>query len=342
VYRATERVTLITRPTRLEGLLLRWVTRSQAKFKFRSNKMAALARAGNLEQAAKLQKQGDDLDFEMLADEDEVYREAVSRLTRDLDVGVPLQVIDRSLMPNYDFSMSTAVVVLGQDGLVANAAKYVGDSPIIGVNPDPARFDGVLLPFQLSDARNALRTVLVGKCRTRKATLAEVKLQDGQQMLAFNDFFVGVRSHVSARYKITVNGRTESHSSSGVLISTGAGSTGWMSSVFNMAAGVAAAQETKVIQPPRLNWDDARLLWAVREPFVSRTSQAGLVCGTLEANKVMVIESMTSENGVIFSDGIEADALEFNAGAIATIGIAARKARLVVPESVAPPPARPS
>ena len=45
----------------------------------------------------------------------------------------------------------------------------------------------------------------------------------------------------------------------------------------------------------------------------------------------MEIESMTSESGVIFSDGIEVDALEFNAGTIAAIGVATRKARLVVP-----------
>src|SRR5260370_32664614 len=112
--------------------------------------------------------------------------------------------------------MSEAGGGLGQDGLVANRAKYVGDAPIIGVNPDPTQFDGVLLPFQLPDVRNVLRTVLAGKERIRKVTLAEVKLQDGQEMLAFNDLFIGVRSHVSARYKITVNGRAETHSSSGV------------------------------------------------------------------------------------------------------------------------------
>lgn len=329
MFRATERVTVITRPTRLSGLLQRWGTRGQAKFRFRANKMAALARAGNLEKAASVQKQADDVDFDLLEDEDEIYSSAVSRVMRDLDLGVPVQVIDRSFMPTYDFSMSTAVVVLGQDGLVANAAKYVGQAPIIGVNPDPARFDGVLLPFQLPDVRNAVRRVLAGQSKIREVTLAEVKLQDGQQMLAFNDFLIGVKSHVSARYKISVDRRTESQSSSGVLISTGAGSTGWMSSVFNMAAGIAATQDRRRLERPQLSWDAPRLLWAVREPFISRTSQAGLVCGTLEAGATIVVESMTPENGVIFSDGIESDALEFNAGTIATIGVATRKARLV-------------
>jgi NAD kinase len=329
--RATDRITLITRPTRLTGLLQRWGTRRQAEFRFKANKAVAYARAGNLEQAAKVQKQKEDNDFQLLEKEDEVYREAVSRVMRDLDLGVPVHSIDRSFIPNYDFSMSTAVVVLGQDGLVANAAKYVGSAPIIGVNPDPARFDGVLLPFQLPNVQNALRTVLGGKPRIRNVSLGEVKLQDGQQMLAFNDFFIGVRSHASARYKIKVNGRAETQSSSGVLVSTGAGSTGWMSSIFNMAGGIGSSHGQKPIKPPHMSWDAPQLLWAVREPFLSRTSQAGLVYGILEQGVAIEIESMSPENGVIFSDGIETDALEFNAGTIATIGIATQKARLVVP-----------
>ena len=45
---------------------------------------------------------------------------------------------------------------------MANVAKYVGDQPLVGVNPDPTRFDGVLLPFAVR-ARGAVRRVLEGK-----------------------------------------------------------------------------------------------------------------------------------------------------------------------------------
>jgi hypothetical protein len=38
------------------------------------------------------------------------------------------------------------------------------------------------------------------------------------------------------------------------------------------------------------------------------------------------------QNGVIFSDGIEEDRLEFNSGTIARIGLADRTLRLVVPQ----------
>lgn len=329
--RRTERITVVTRPTRLEGLLIRWATRGQAKFNFKANRAAQAAQAGNLTLAAAVQK-SDDADFELLEVEDDTYHKSLRSLLIDLDLGYPVQTIDRTLIPTYDFSFSTAVVVLGQDGLVANTAKYVGDVPVVGINPDPAQFDGVLLPFQVHEARQAVQKLLSGKCRIRTVTLAEVKLQDQQRLLAFNDLFVGVRSHVSARYRLRVGGKAELQSSSGVLISTGAGSTGWMSSVFNMAAGIAGmgGRKGQSLTRPKLTWEDRRLLWAVREPFVSKTSEAGLVCGTLEANDQLEIESMTPENGVIFSDGIEADNLDFNAGTLATISIAKQKAHLVV------------
>ncbi len=331
MYRPTERITVVTRPTRLAGVLKRWATRGQALYQFKAKKAARAMQAGDFMLAARVQRE-DDAEFDDLADEDQTYHAAVTSLVRDLDLGLPVQTIDRSLMPTYDFGLSTVVVVLGQDGLVANTAKYVGAVPIVGVNPDPGQFDGVLLPFRVAEARAAVKAVLAKTARVRPVTLAEVTLQDGQRMLAFNDLFVGVRTHVSARYQLRVGGTTESQSSSGVLIATGAGSTGWMSSVYNMAAGLLAGTGPRAaaVVRPQLAWEDPRLVWAVREPFVSRTTQAGLVCGTVATGATIEIESMSPENGVIFSDGIEADFLEFNAGTIATVGVAGRKANLVV------------
>lgn len=231
-------------------------------------------------------------------------------------------------VPTYDFWNCPVVVVLGQDGLLANTAKYVGDLPIVGVNPDPQRFDGVLLPFQVNEARRAVSRVLDKRSQFRAVTLAEALLNDGQRLLAFNDFFVGSRTHVSARYTIEVGQQREPHSSSGVLVSTGAGSTGWMSSVFNMTSGVARLLGSEVTGAVRLEWDARRLIWAVREPFQSKHSQAQLVAGVLDEGQELVIESLMPSDGVIFSDGIESDFLQFTSGTIARIGVAKQKARV--------------
>lgn len=326
------RITVVTRETRMRGLMQRWATKGMLQFNFRRARVSAALLAGDVQAAEAAQLQTADEEFESLNAEDTAYQASLARLNRELDFGMPVQVIDRAYVPTYDFGLTQVVVVVGQDGLVANTAKYVGDVPIVGVNPDPDRFDGVLLPFLVNEARGAVSRALEQKAKTCSVTLAEVTLHDGQKMRAFNDLFIGVRSHVSARYQLRVSGREESQSSSGVLVSTGAGSSGWMSSVFNMAAGVG--ESLGIISPTtdrrQLKWDDRKLLWAVREPFVSRTSGASLVAGVVDEGTCIELESMTPSNGVIFSDGIESDFLEFNAGTIARIGIAAQRARLVL------------
>ncbi len=272
------------------------------------------------------------VDHDEYESEDNAYQVATRQLMHEIDLGFPVRAVDRSFLPNFDFGRCLAVVVIGQDGLVANTAKYVADLPIIGVNPDPARHDGVLLPFGVLEARRAVKLAIDNRAETRSVTLAEVTTNDGQRMLAFNDFFVGCRTHASARYTLEADGRSEPQSSSGVLISTGAGSTGWLSSLFNMTAGISRLSGGEAPERMQLDWEDRKLLWAVREPFLSRHSEAGLIAGRLSAEDELVVGSQMPTDGVIFSDGVESDFLEFSSGCIARIGVSSQRANLVVPK----------
>jgi hypothetical protein len=162
----------------------------------------------------------------------------------------------------------------------------------------------------------------------RTMRFAEARLNDGQRLLAFNDLFIGAASHISARYKISYNKLTEEQSSSGLIVSTQAGSTGWLSSVFNMAYGVAAMFE-KNLKPKHPKLKDNELLFAVREPFKSIRTKTDITAGILRQQHHLVVESLMPTSGVIFSDGVESDFLKFNSGSIATIGIAKETAQLV-------------
>jgi NAD kinase len=306
-----DKVVLVVRKTRLEELIERFNTRAQAQF--------YIEHAGG--------------DFGDYVGEDDAYRRALDVVRRALEgeAQLKVQVVERGFLPTFSFAPDDVVVTLGQDGLVANTAKYVGGQPIVAINPDPQRFDGVLLPFSPAEARAQVVRVATGEARLREVTLAEAVLADGQRLLAFNDLYLGAKSHVSARYTIDWRGRVEPQSSSGVIVSTGAGSTGWLSSVFNMAAGVTAlAGGQGAAAPVRLGWEDPRLMFVVREPFASRHSQAGIVAGLVEPGQALTLESLMPSGGTVFSDGVEADYLQFNAGAVATIRAAQQKARLVV------------
>ena len=306
-----DKIVVVTRKTRLEDLVARFNSRAQAKF--------YIEHAG-----------GDFTEYER---EDGTYHRSLDELRKSLDLGLKLQVIDRSFVPTFLFTPKDVVVAVGQDGLVANTAKYLEGQPLLGVNPDPERFDGILLPFQPTKAKQAVLLTLEEKAKVREVTLAEARLNDGQKLLAFNDLFVGAKTHVSARYKIQIDRKSESQSSSGVLISTGAGSTGWLSSVFNMAGGIAQLTKGRTGQAVHMGWEDPRLVYVVREPFASRHSQTSLIAGILASGHELVIESQMPSGGVIFSDGVEQDFLEFNSGAIARIKTSARKARLVWEEA---------
>ncbi|HEU4717426.1 MAG TPA: sugar kinase [Bacteroidia bacterium] len=304
---------IVRNKTRLETLIERFNTKAQAKF--------YIERLG-----------GNFADYE---EEDETFHDSLNALQARLSKIIRHKVVDRAYVPSFIFSEKNVIVVIGQDGLVANTAKYSGGVPIVAVNPDKARYDGILLPFDVSDFDAAVESVMSGKFHSRTMHFAEARLNDGQRLLAFNDLFIGASTHVSARYRISYNDRTEEQSSSGLIVSTPAGSTGWLSSVFNMAYGVTGLFE-KNLRPKQPDLHENELLFAVREPFRSVRTQTGIVAGLITGRDRLNIESLMPSGGVIFSDGIETDFLKFNSGSIAQIGIARETALLVTNGKKAP------
>ena len=312
------KIVLVTRPTRLAELVIRFNTVSQARFY--------------------VEHQG--ADFSDYQREDETYHRALTDAEEILGQMGRVQTVDRSFLPNFVFAPEDTVVTLGQDGLVANTLKYLSGQPVVGVNPDPERWDGRLLPFQVRDLAKLMPEVVLRKRGTRSVTMAKAALNNGQTLYAVNDLFIGPKTHTSARYFIRSGKAGEAQSSSGVIISTGVGATGWLKSLLTGAGAIANAAGNRPKNEPRqpgiyeravtdFNWESDYLYFTVREPFPTRTTSAALVFGRVTPETPLTLESQMSENGVIFSDGIEKDFLEFNSGTKAIIGIAEKKGVLV-------------
>jgi NAD kinase len=299
---------IIKNKTRLETLVERFNTKQQAKFY--------------------IERQGGKFeDYEL---EHEIFVKSLSLVQRQLSKVIRNKIVERSFVPSFLFNEKQMVIVIGQDGLVANAAKYVNGLPIIAINPDSDRYDGVLLPFNPTNFIIAVENVVKSRVQLHSASFAEAKLNDGQRLLAFNDLFIGAATHVSARYRISFQSKFEEHSSSGIIVSTQAGSTGWLSSIFNMSFGMHKFIEKDNSKKKYVKLKDNQLLFAVREPFGSKKTQTDIQAGIVTNQAKLVVESLMPSNGVIFSDGIESDFLKFNSGNIATIGLAKEKANLVL------------
>ena len=307
-----EKIVVVTKRTALADLILRLNTRDQARFYLEQNGVA----------------------FAEYEAADRAYQAALGTVRAALPRTIAAQFLDRDLLPTVTFGPHDLVITLGPDGLVVNTAKYLTTQPILALNPDPARVDGVLLPFRADEVRAVLARVLRGPLRIQAIAMAQATLNDGQTLYAVNDLFIGHRSHGSARYLLEVGGQAEHQSSSGIIVSTGAGCTGWLRSITWGAWQVAHYFAPGASAPPTpadlaLGWDSPELWYTVREPFVSRTSAASLVFGRLARGESLRIVSELPEAGVIFSDGVEADSLAFSAGAIARVGLADRVARLI-------------
>lgn len=306
---AIEYAIIIKNKTRLEVLTERFNTRAQARFYIES-------------------LGGDFRDYEL---EHEQFHDSLSLVQRSLSGLLKNKLVERSFLPSFIFSSNQVVLVIGQDGLVANAAKYVQEAPVIAINPDPARYDGVLLPFGPDSFLGGVEKLLKNQHTVHTASFAEARLNDGQRLLAFNDLFIGAATHVSARYRISFQNKTEEHSSSGIIVSTRAGSTGWLSSIFNMAHGMHNFVEQDGSKLKYIRLQEDQLMFAVREPFASKRTQTGIQAGVLGERMRLQVESLMPSQGVIFSDGIESDFLKFNSGSVASIGTAKEKVNLVQP-----------
>ncbi len=309
-----ERIVVVTRKTALEELVYRLNSREQARFYLEQNGVS----------------------FHEYEQADQQYNRALETLRQHLPRTLKHQFIDRDFLPTYQFDERDLVVTLGPDGLVINTAKYLTTQPLLALNPDPQRIDGVLIPFSFTEARTWLERSLRGNVGLTPVSMVRAALNDGQVLYGVNDLFIGPRTHSSVRYILELGRQREQQSSSGIIVSTGVGCTGWLRSIALGAWHVAHyfdAEGTGASAPDlerlELGWTSDRLWFSVREPFPSRTSQATIVFGQIAPRQELVITSQMPDYGVIFSDGIESDYLAFNSGTIAHIGLAERKAHLI-------------
>lgn len=328
-----ENAIVIRSKTRLEQLTERFNTVAQAEFYVKQQKKSfSFKKAQKESPEQNLSEDNFDEAFSPYQTEHDKFYQSLEKVTKELSKRLKFKIVDQQHLPNYIFSKKDLLIVLGQDGLVANTAKYVHDIPIIAINPDTERYDGVLLPFNVNNFSAAVQKVLSGIYNYQSVTMALAEMNDGQQLLAFNDFFIGPSNHTSARYNISFRGQSENQSSSGIIISTGAGSTGWLSSLFNMANSIHKTFHGQKEFPYKaFSREEKKLIFVVREPFLSKSSQIDLTSGVLFHGEELIIESQMPQNGIIFSDGILADYMNFNSGSIVSIRIADETAKLVMP-----------
>jgi hypothetical protein len=273
-----------------------------------------LIRHGTIAAAAYfLRQRGRDLD-EVVA-----RHEALQHALTGVSAAVPPKwrrgTVTRDDLPRFLFAPEDVVVAVGQDGLVANVAKYLDGQPVIGVDPEPGRNPGVLVRHPAAAVAGLLTA---GEYTTNHLTMVAATLDDGQELLGLNEVYIGHPSHQSSRYQLsTSDGQRERQSSSGVVVGTGTGATGWCASIARQLAD----------PPPLPGPEEPSLCWFVREAWPSPATGVSLTAGLLAPGDTLVITS-EGERTVVFADGVETDHLSLAWGQRVTIEIATRHLNL--------------
>jgi hypothetical protein len=293
------RAVLIHRRTELDELLARHGTRGQAAF--------FLASRGRR--------------IEDLEARDRAVRAAITEVSSAIPPEWRRGAIERADLPRFSFEPGDVIVVVGQDGLVANLAKYLDGQIVIGINPEPYRNPGILVPHPAAAAPALLAAAASPRAaeQAEPLSMVEAVTDDGQRLTALNEVYIGQPSHQTARYTLTLpGGRAEPQASSGLIVSTGTGATGWCRSAW------LERKSTLALPAPA----EARLAWLVREAWPSPVTGTNCTEGDLTVGQSLTLTT-ESDRLVVFGDGIEADTITLAWSQQIRIGLAAQTLRLL-------------
>jgi hypothetical protein len=308
------RAVLVHRRTELEELVARHGTRGQAAFYLRT-------RGRRIE------------DLEARHCEQGTAMVAVSSA---IPAGWRRGMVERADLPRFLFSPEDIVVAVGQDGLVANLAKYLDGQLIVGIDPEPARNPGVLVRHPPRACAGLLALAVRGggggpgrggpdaggpddDARIERLAMVIAETDDGQRLTGLNEIYVGQPTHQTARYTLRLpDGRAEAQASSGLIVSTGTGATGWCRSAW-------LERKSQLALPGP---EEGRLAWFVREAWPSPATGTDCTEGTLSAGQEIEVTA-ESDRLVLFGDGIEADTVPLTWGQSARLRLADHVLRLL-------------
>ncbi|MGP4007770.1 hypothetical protein [Streptomyces sp. 4N124] len=283
------RAVLVHRTTEYEELVARHGTHGQAAFFLRSRGR----------------------DIEEIADRHRRTRGALAEVTSAIPLTWRQARVERADLDRFLFAPEDVVVVVGQDGLVANVAKYLSGQPVLGFDSDPGRNPGVLVRHRPADAAKLLPSAATAG--TDELTMVEAVADDTQRLVALNEIYLGAAGHQTARYRLGLDddgGVVEAQASSGVIVGTGTGATGWLRSVWQERGG-----QLRLPTP-----SEERLLWFVREAWPSPATGTSLVAGELSGPGRLRV-TVESERLIAFGDGMETDAVELTWGQSVQVGV---------------------
>lgn len=208
----------------------------------------------------------------------------------------PEQILERNQLTTEKLANYDLVIAVGGDDHFKYVSHFVKDKFIIGLNSDPARSEGAITSIRIEDLPRLLSKLEQGEFLVEEWPRLEVEVNGQLLPPACSEIHIGdADSEMTSRSRIEINSNGFSAKGSGVLIATGAGSTGWYKS-----AG-------RYIFPLGNTWarTTPQAAFLVREPYDGRLSNHDVLTGEFGPRDELVVKSSHNHSGVVSSDSLE-------------------------------------
>lgn len=218
----------------------------------------------------------------------DVHYTALNHVRKILEsLGIPYQRVYQPYAAFDEFNDRDLIIAVGGDGTILNTAHFMlGETPLLTVKSEPKSIGGLCV-INYTEFEEAVRNILAGKFKTEKWARIEGKIGNRTDF-ALNEILIGPKYRSgAARYEINFNGKKEAQLSSGIIISTGSGSSAW----YRHIAGNEGAF-------PR----DADELKFIATEYNTENGYK-LANGIFKPGDILKIKSLMSINGAVSFDG---------------------------------------
>ncbi len=226
---------------------------------------------------------------------------------------VPRERLTKEIAGNAEL-----IVAFGGDDNFKAVSHYADDTPVMGINSDPETSEGALTYFVAGGFESVAKNLREGKYKVEEWTRLEAEIDGNPATPATSEYFLGESKRTKmSKHILEFGGKKEKQGCSGLLVSTGAGSTGWYSSAHRCRLGGSVTFPRTV--------DYAKFV--ATEPYMGRLYRYSMLEGVLKKGDELVVQSLNDNCGILESDSV--DAFEFNREARAAIRISDKPLRVV-------------
>jgi len=198
-----------------------------------------------------------------------------------------LNLVNRCDLTKKDIKGHNLIFSIGGDGTFLRTAHFITNELIMGINSDVKKSEGKLCSAVKENLKDKINKIKEDEFIIKKLTRVRVHYSS-KDYDALNEIYVGSsKPYYLGKYILKFNNIKEEQKSSGIIISSGTGSSAWYKSITN-----------NTFDP-----ESEELRFVVREPYYGRLSKFNITTGRIYKNQKLYLVSKMKD-GIIAIDSI--------------------------------------